>query len=152
MLNLIVGLTRTTGEAGSASCAASAILEGELAPELVDHPDRLQEHARRLFRLARESLGQASNPNGAPDARRPAPRVGQHNGRRSRRGRRASRQQILAINDLATRQGIDLDGLLRDRYRVCGLFELSAAEASELISELQAAGTPKGSNGGAAAD
>jgi hypothetical protein len=143
MLKLSIGLTQGTGEADSPSCAASAILEVEVDPDLIDQPDRLREHAHRLFRLARESLGQAPNLNRPPDARRPAPRVGQHNGRRrSRRGRRASRAQILALHDLASRCGVDLDGLLRDRFRVCQLFELSASEAGELISELQANGTP----------
>ena len=63
----------------------------------------------------------------------------EHNdGHRGRRGRRATRSQILAIHGIATRQGIDLDGLLRDRYRVCQLYELSASEASRLIDELKA--------------
>jgi hypothetical protein len=66
MLNLIVGLTRTTGEAGSHSYAASAILEVELDPDLIDQPDRLQEHARHFFHLAREYLGQDLNPRDAP--------------------------------------------------------------------------------------
>jgi hypothetical protein len=32
--------------------------------------------------------------------------------------------------------------MLRDRFRVCSLYELSMSEAGELIKELQAAGTP----------
>ena len=53
-------------------------------------------------------------------------------------GRRATRSQILAIHGIATRQGINLDSLLRDRYRVCQLYELSVSEASRLIDELKA--------------
>jgi len=53
---------------------------------------------------------------------------------------------MVAIHGLATRHKVDLDALLRDRFHVCGLFEISAAEASELIGQLQATNTPSGGN------
>ncbi|MHC4400176.1 MAG: hypothetical protein ACYTG0_10895 [Planctomycetota bacterium] len=147
MLKLSIGLTRETGEADSPSYSASAGLEVELDPEMIDRPDRLREHARQLFSLAGEALGQELNLRDSLDHHRIVPGDGLHNNHRcSRRGRRASRAQILAVHALATRRGIDLDGLLRDRYRVCQLYELSVSEAGELIGELQAAGTPKDNN------
>ncbi|MHC4405533.1 MAG: hypothetical protein ACYTG0_38295 [Planctomycetota bacterium] len=153
MLRMNVGLSRKVGEADSRSYAASAILEVELDPEMIDQPDRLAAHARRLFHLAGEAVEQGTKVRDAPNERRPLPGDPQHGGNhRGRRGRRATRAQIVAIHSLATRRGIDLDGLLRDRYRVCQLYELSVSEASELIGELQASGTPEGSKVSAAAD
>jgi hypothetical protein len=138
VLKLNVGLTKRTGNVDPPWCEASTNLEVELDPDLINQPDRLQEHALRLFRLAREALGQELNLRDSLDHHRIVPGDGLHNNRRcSRRGRRATRAQILAVHGLATRRGIDLDGLLRDRYRVCQLYELSAAEASELLAELK---------------
>ena len=55
MLKLNVGLSRKIGEADSSSCGASANLEVELDPNPINQPDRLREHVRRLFRLARSA-------------------------------------------------------------------------------------------------
>ncbi len=151
MLRLTVGLARNVVEPNCASHEVSVGLE--LDTELINQPDRLQEHAHRLFNLARQALGQELTLHGSPGRRPTGPGDGLHNNRRcSRRGRRANRAQILAIHSLATRQEIDLDGLLRDRYRVCQLYELSVSEAGELIGQLQATKTAKRSNGSAAAD
>lgn len=152
-MKLNVGLTKETGEADSPLCEASTNLEAELDPDLISQPDRLQEHANRLFRLAWEALGQEPNLQNAQDGRQTAPRERQQGGNHHRRrGRRASREQMVAIHGLATRRGIDLDGLLRDRYRVCQLYELSAAEGSELLSELKAVDTSGDDNVEAPAD
>ena len=153
MLKLNVGLSRKIGEADSSSCGASANLEVELDPDLINQPDRLREHVRRLFRLAPEALGQEPNLRDAPDGRLTVADDGQHNSHhRGRRGRRATRAQILAIHGLATRHEVDLDGLLRDRYRVCQLYELSVLEASKLVDELKAMNTSIDNNVEATAD
>lgn len=79
----------------------------------------------------------------------PFQRGGNHH---RRRGRRASRAQIVALHDLATRHKVDLDGLLRDRFRVCQIYELSAPEVSQLLGELKAMDTSIGNNVEATAD
>ena len=124
MLKLNVGLSRKIGEADSSSCGASANLEVELDPDLINQPGR------------RTVAG-----DGQQDSHH-----------RGRRGRRATRAQILAIHGLATRHEVDLDGLLRDRYRVCQLYELSVLEASKLVDELKAMNTSIDNNVEATAD
>jgi hypothetical protein len=112
MLRLSIGLSRQSGEANSPPFAASANLEVELDSDLINRPDRLREHARRLFRLAAEAIGQGRDPRDGLGARPTLSGDGQRDGRhRGRRGRRPSREQILAIHDLATRRKVDLDGL-----------------------------------------
>jgi len=59
---------------------------------------------------------------------------------------------MVAIHELATRHEVDLDGVLRDRYRVCQLYELSPQEASELLGELKAIDTSTDNNVEAKAD
>jgi len=153
MLKLNVGLTKKTGEADPPSCDASTNLEADLDPDLINQPDRLREHAGRLFRLANEALGREPDLRDAPDGNQPAPRDGQHGGNhRRRRGRRASRKQMVAIHELAVRHEVDLDGVLRDKFRVCQIFEISVQEASELLSELKAIDTSTDNNVEATAD
>ncbi len=141
MLRLNVGLSRKVGETNFGSRGATVSLEVEVESSLLDQPDHLQEHIRHLFRLARDAVEQEPDFRAAPDGRDTVPGDGdgqQDGGHRGRRGRRATRSQILAIHGIATRQRIDLDSLLRDRYRVCQLYELSVSEASRLIDELKA--------------
>ena len=143
MLKLNVGLSQKTSQADSSSCGTSVRVEVELDPDLINETDRLQEHARRLFCLAREALGQQPNPRDALKGSQTVPGNGQRRNPRGRKGRRATRSQILGIHSLATCKGIDLDSLLRDRYRVCQLFELSVSEAGKLVDELKAMNTPR---------
>ena len=139
MLKLNVALTQTTDEVDSPLCEAGASLGVQLDPELINQPDCLREHARRLFCLAREALGQEPNLRNAPDGHRTVAGDGQQDSHhRGRRGRRATRAQIVAIHALATRREVDLDSLLRDRFRVCQLYELSVSEADKLVDELKA--------------
>jgi hypothetical protein len=153
MSKLNVGSTKKTGEVDSPSCNASTDLEVELDPDLLKQPDSLPEHAHRLFSLARETLGQEPNLRDAPDGRRTVRGYGQHGGSHHRwRGRRATREQMVAIHELAMRHEVDLDGLLRDRFRVCQLYELSASEARELLGGLKAMGTSTDNNVEATAD
>jgi hypothetical protein len=119
MPKLRVSLTQTTGEVDPPLREASTNLEAELDPNLRD----------------------------APDGRRRVRSDGQHNSHhRDRRGRRATRAQMLAIHGLATRHEVDLDGLLRDRYCVCQLYELSVPEARELLGGLKAMNTSMDDN------
>jgi len=139
MLKVNACFSQKVGQPDFGSRGASVSLEVELESGLVNQPDHLQEHIRHLFRLARDAVEQEPDFRAAPDGRDTVPGDGQQDGgHRGRRGRRATRSQILAIHGIATRQGIDLDGLLRDRYRVCQLYELSVSEASRLIDELKA--------------
>ena len=58
MLKLRVSLNQMTGEADPQSRYVGTNLEVELDPELIDQPDRLADHARRLFHLAGDVLRQ----------------------------------------------------------------------------------------------
>ena len=119
MLKLNVGLAKKTGEVDPPLREAGTNLEMELDPHLRD----------------------------TPDDERTVRRDGRHGGNhRRRRGRRATRAQIVAIHGLATRHDVDLDGLLRDRYHVCQIVELSATEVSELLGELKAMNTSTDNN------
>ena len=93
------------------------------------------------------------NLRNAPDGHRTVPGDGSRGGNhRRRRGRRATRAQIVAIHGLATRREIDLDSLLRDQFRVCQLYELRVSEASKLVAELKAMDTSIDNNVEATAD
>jgi hypothetical protein len=125
MPKLRVSLTQTTGEVDPPLREASTNLEAELDPNLRD----------------------------APNGSQTVPGDGQHNSHhRDRRGHRATQAQMLAIHGLATRHEVDLNGLLRDRFRVCQLYELSASEARELLGGLKAMGTSTDNNVEATAD
>ena len=83
MLRVTVNLARNPREL---NCASHEVSVGiELDKELIDQPDRLQEHSRRLSHLAREALGQARNLPKTQDCRPTSPGDGLHNNRRCNR-------------------------------------------------------------------
>jgi hypothetical protein len=122
-----------------------ASVEVELSDSL--KPEEIQEKIHSTAELLRQSvdaeLGQAQQP--AQERQRSAftPRQ-QQGGRRQERApegsqRKASNAQCKYITDLAGEQKItlqDLNAEILERYGVAGLYDLNAAQASELIDSL----------------
>ena len=140
MLKLNVGWSRKAGEANYGSRGASVHLELEVEAGLVNQPGELQDRIRKLFRLAKESVDQELNENNG------AAGAGQHGQQQQRpsNGRRATASQVRAINAIADRNRVDLVGLLRDRFQLDRLEDLSISEASSLIDELKGAANGNG--------
>ena len=76
-----------------------------------------------------DDAAQGSNGNGHPNG----------NGRRRSSGRKATASQVRAIHAIASRQGLDLVAILRERFGSDHPEDLAIAEASELIDELKSA-------------
>jgi hypothetical protein len=69
----------------------------------------------------------------------PPPRSSHGHNTPSRLRKPATVKQVQAIRAITCRQNADLDGLLRDEYGVAQPEDLTLAEASQLIDQLQAA-------------
>jgi hypothetical protein len=144
-LKLNVGLSRKVGEPHFGSRGASVNLELELESAVVDSPDRLRDHIRHLFRLAKasidEELGAATPPgNGAhPTQNGDQPHAAPDNGNShtSDAVRRATPSRVRAIHAIARRQGLDLGPLLRQRFEIDRPELLSVQDASALIDDLE---------------
>lgn len=155
-LKLNVGLSRKVGQPDYGSRGASVNIELELDAAAVAQPERLHDQIRELYDLARisidEELGGSShhpayddtpqhtgngrgNGHGGDSGERRPPQ-GSASG--SGNGRQATQSQCRAIRTIAGRQRIDLAGLLRERFGVGQLEDLSLREASSLIDELKA--------------
>jgi hypothetical protein len=151
-LKLNLGLSRKIGEANYGSRGASVNVEMEVDSSLLVEPAKLQERIRQLFGLVRASLaeelygghghdpapvanghGQAPADAGTEPAPRPLPVP--------RRGpaRPATASQVKALFAITKGQGLTLNPLLRERFRVGRPEDLSLREASQLIDELKAA-------------
>jgi hypothetical protein len=148
-LNLSVGLTMKRGLRNYGSVGASCHVEVELECSLLQGDlDGFHRHARNAFlscrqavyeELARHQDSEAGLPTGnsfGGDGHH-----GPTNHRRSRNGRaearRATANQIGALEALARRQQIDLPSFLSERFRVAAADDLSLPQASQLIDELQ---------------
>ena len=161
-LKLNVGLSRKVGEANYGSRGASVNLELEVDTALVAEPGRLQERIRELFGLAQQSINEELhgvsgaapapapatnvNGNGAGDSnRRHSPSRSTSNGNGHSRGQQrgsttpaSTASQVRALRAIADRQGINLEGVVRDQYGVGDPAALTIAQASELIDDLNA--------------
>ena len=160
-LKLNVGLNRKVGEANFSSRGASVNLDIEVDPTLAAEPGRLQERIRELFDLARQSIDEelravsspasASAPangvngNGAGVNTRHSPPRSTSNGNGHSRGQQrgstippATASQVRALHAIADRQGLNLEGVVRDQYGVGDPAALTIAQASELIDDLKA--------------
>ena len=143
MLKLNIGLSKKVGEPNYGSRGASVNLELEVEAGLVNQPDELQDRIRRLFRLAKSSVDEelsGSTNNGQNGNGHDA----NGNGRQQRGGRSATDSQVRAIRAIADRQRTDLVGLVRDRFQVDRVEDLSISDASSLIDELKGAGNGAG--------
>lgn len=143
MLKLNVGLSKKIGEPNYGSRGASVNLELEVEAGLVNQPDELQDRIRRLFRLAKASVDEELNGSGNSHQNGNG-HDANGNGRQQRTGRAATASQVRAIHAIADRQRTDLVGLVRDRFQVDRVEDLSISEASGLIDELKGAGSGAG--------
>ncbi len=156
-LRVNIGLSKKVGLPEYGSLGASANLELELDSGAANDPERLRQHVRHLFGLAKASVEeelhqqQAVLPNAGRKSHRENPRVSQGNtasdgqrplGRAS--GRVATQSQVRAIKAIANRLRLDL-ALQLEQYGVRDADELSVQQASELIDDLNA--QPAGAGG-----
>jgi len=133
MLKLNVGFNRKAGEANYGSRGASVNLELECDSGLIDQPDRLRDRIRHLFNLAKASVDEELNGQGAA----------QSNGHAQANGN----GQVRALHAIAQRQQLDVRNVVHSRYGVDTPEDLSITEASELIDELKAQASGKGTGG-----
>lgn len=158
-LRLNVGLSKKIGLPDYGSLGASANLELELDSGAVSDPERLRQHVRHLFGLAKTSVEeelqqqQAIVPKAdrSRNGREPPPQTNghaptnEHRPARRSNGRAATQSQVRAIHAIATRQRLNLAAHL-ERYRVSTVEQLGVQQASELIDDLNA--EPAGAGGG----
>ncbi|HQX49954.1 MAG TPA: hypothetical protein PLY87_01170 [Planctomycetaceae bacterium] len=170
-VKLNIGLSRKVGEANYGSRGASINLEVELDNGLLGDPGQLRDRVRDLYMLARQSVddelqrpadaggGEHAHVNGNGHARHNnghssgngnghSQNNGQNNGHANGNGQqprmevaRATQSQIRAIFAITKRQGLDANVLIRDRYRIHRMDDLSIREASALIDELKSGRT-----------
>jgi hypothetical protein len=121
-----------------------ASVEVELSDSL--KPEEIQEkihfYAERLRQSVDAELGQERQP--AQERQRSAftPRQGNRQQERPAEGstRKASNKQVKYLTDLAGEQQVsiqDLNAEIQERYGVAGLYDLNAAQASDMIGSLQ---------------
>ncbi len=158
-LRLNIGLSKKIGLPDYGSLGASANLELELDSGAVGDPERLRQHVRHLFGLAKASVEEELNQqqtalaNNGRNGHGADPHVSRNgnaatNGHRvSRRpnGRAATQSQVRAIQAIATRHRLDLTPHLQ-RYGVNTAEQLGVQQASELIDDLNT--QPAGAGGG----
>lgn len=144
-LKLNVGLSRKVGAPNFGSRGASVNLELELESAVIESPDRLRDHIRHLFRLAKssidEELGASSTArngthpgqNGSPPHAAPCNSNSQTNGA----VRRATPNKVRAIHAIAHRQQIELAPLLQQRFEVDRPERLTVQDAGTLLDELE---------------
>ncbi len=147
-LRLHTGLSKKIGLPDYGSLGASVNLELELDSAAVGDPERLRQHVRHLFGLAKASVEeelhqqQAALPStsrrGQSDTSRVTPAdsaSGTQRPSRRSNGRTATQSQVRAIKAIANRLRLDLAPQL-EQYGVRIADELSVQQASELIDEL----------------
>jgi len=139
-MKLSVGLTRKVGQPRYGSLGASCAVELDVdldGEALEGDPAEFRRRVRAAYaacdRAVREELGrQQAGPPGesseGPDHRDDAPAPPR---------RPATAAQVRALGKLAMRAGLDLDSVVGERFGVDGPEDLSVAEASRLIDELQ---------------
>ena len=151
-LKLNVGLNRKVGEANYSSRGANVNVELEVDSSLVSEPSKLQERIRQLFGLVRMSLAEelnggssgsqsgnghnAGNDRGQRDNDNGNGR-GHDAGQRSNLPRPATTSQVKALFAITKSQRLNLNQLLRERFRVGKPEDLTIKEASQLIDQLK---------------
>jgi hypothetical protein len=143
-LNLNVGCSRKVGEANYGSRGASVNLQLELESSLASNTDRLQDHIRNLFSLARASVEEELSGNGAPaDHAQPAQSANaghQPVGTNGSNGHRASQKQCDYIRQLAGQiDGLGmrrLDAITQQMFNK-PMADITSLDASVLIDTLK---------------
>ena len=141
-VTITVGFSRKVGEPNYGSRGASLHVEIELERSAMDDPERFESEVAGIFDRLREGVdrelrrevplpsdtgGSSEGDSGEPkssNGRRPVPR-------------RATPNQIRAIESIARHRGVGLSQLLEIRFGGRTAEELSIVEASLLIDELQ---------------
>ena len=148
-LKLTVGLSKKVGLPNYGSLGATCGLEIELASSALHaDPEGFERQVRDAFAACAQAVQEEL------DRHRPPPSVpstiGHHNpdgpegdaGSRVenpvRPRRPATGAQVRALRAICGRRGLDVGGLVGERFGIDGPEELSLAEASRLIDELQA--------------
>jgi hypothetical protein len=163
-LKLNVGVSRKVGLPEYSSAGASCHIEVELDGGLLGDLDGFHEHVRDAYVACQQAVndelvrlqdqtaplvsttggcdqrtppgnGQDHRSGGEPRGNGAAARAG---GSRSRLSRPATASQVKAIYAIARAQRADLEGVLRDEYRVDHPEELTLSQASALIDQLKA--------------
>jgi len=160
-LQLNVGVSRKVGLPEYSSVGASCHVEVELDSSLLDDPDGFQARVRGAYsachRAVAEELDRLRTGEGDPGTIAPSPSKNGHAGRgvaptsrngapksapdrrndASRTRKPASAAQVRALHAIANRHGIDLAGVLLDRFQMDSPEALTSTAASRLIDELQ---------------
>lgn len=139
-MKLNVGLSRKMGESNYGSRGANVNVEIEVESALAGDAARLRERIRQVFGLVRDSLaeelGNGTSTSVESQAKpEPAGNGQQKNGNAPRA---ATQSQVKALFAITKSQGLNLNQLLRERFRIGKPEQLSIREASQLIDELKA--------------
>ncbi|QEG41325.1 hypothetical protein [Roseimaritima ulvae] len=122
--------------AGSPTANSNAVRCGaEFEVETIDQValDRMVQTVRQCDAVVRRTDCQTQDSGGGVPSGSTAA-----TGRSLGSGKRlATEKQVKAIHAIARRQGVELDGVLHDRFSVSRVSELSISEASTMIDELK---------------
>ena len=142
-IKLNVGLSRKVGEANYGSRGASVNLELEATSDLVQQPDKLQEHLRHLFHLAKTAVDEELNGKNGE-----AGRSSNGEGQPRSAARPATVSQARAIRAIASQRGLNLIEHLSAYSGAREPEELSITEASQLIDQLKSQTNGSGNGNG----
>jgi hypothetical protein len=150
-LKIGIGLCKKIGQPNYGSRGANVNLEVEVDGALLSDPTRLRERIRELYGVVRAAIAEELNASDGAPGNKHSDGHGDHcadgngagngNGAPMQNGgaqpRPATQSQVKAIYAICKSQSMNLNAVLRDRYR-CGKPEqLSIREASQLIDELK---------------
>jgi hypothetical protein len=152
-MKLSVGVTRKVGQpnysSSGASCAVELNIElasSDLGGDATEFHRRVRDAYAACARAVQEELDRhRPSPGNNPATSHEDPDEAGDGGPARRPGgsgpprRPATAAQVRALGRLAGRRGVDLEELVGRRFGVDGPEELSIAEASRLIDELQQA-------------
>ncbi len=141
-VTITVGFSRKVGEPNYGSRGASLHVEIELERSAMDDPERFESEVAGIFDRLRQGVDRElrrevplpSNTGGSSEGDSGEPKSS--NGRRPA-PRRATPNQIRAIESIARHRSVGLSQLLEIRFGGRAVEELSIVEASLLIDELQ---------------
>ncbi len=142
MLKLNVVLSKKVGLPDYGSIGALCSVETEMNNGVLQHdPDGFQQQARQAYAACAQAVNDELARQQGQSASPPVTNghTANGNGRRRNGARKATGSQARALHVIADRQGVDLAGLLRQRFGVELAGDLSITEASALIDELKTA-------------
>jgi len=146
-LTLNVGLAKKVGLPAYGSLGVSCSVEVELDAMLLLHDqETFQQKVRQAYVACQQAVQEELHRQQESDTSEPRlaahglPLVaGPTNGQARDRTRPATTNQVRAIETIARRQQLDLGSLLQARFSAQAPADLSIAEASSLIDELNSA-------------